>query len=69
MQYLPFDEISNDDTNAPTPVYNLRLFVTGVAITTAGATISSGWHDTLNAKFPFRRYTAKEFPGLKYVTK
>ena len=69
LQYLPFDEISNDSSNAPTPVYNLNLFVTGVAITTQGATISAGWHDTLNAKFPFRRYTAKEFPGLKYVTK
>lgn len=69
LQYLPFDEISNDDSNAPAPVYNLNLFVTGVAITTEGATISAGWHDTLNAKFPFKRYTAKEFPGLKYVTK
>ena len=54
--------------NAPEPAWHLRLFGTSAAITPKGATFSAGWHDTLNAKYPYRRYTAAEFPGLKYVS-
>lgn len=57
-----------DAENAPEPVWHLRLFGTSAAITPKGATFSAGWHDTLNAKYPYRRYTAAEFPGLKYVS-
>lgn len=57
-----------DAENAPAPVWHLRLFGTSAAITPKGATFSAGWHDTLNAKYPYRRYTAAEFPGLKYVS-
>lgn len=57
-----------DAESAPEPVWHLRLFGTSAAITPKGATFSAGWHDTLNAKYPYRRYTAAEFPGLKYVS-
>lgn len=57
-----------DAESAPEPVWHLRLFGTSAAITPKGATFSAGWHDTLNAKYPYRRYTAAQFPGLKYVS-
>ena len=57
-----------DAASAPEPVWHLRLFGTSAAITPKGATFSAGWHDTLNAKYPYRRYTAAQFPGLKYVS-
>lgn len=57
-----------DAAGAPAPVWHLRLFGTSAAITPKGATFSAGWHDTLNAKYPYRRYTAAQFPGLKYVS-
>lgn len=68
LQYPPFNEFDTAEDTAPVPIYNLRLFITTCAITTKGATFSAGWHDTLNAKFPYRRYTATDFPGLKYVS-
>ena len=68
LEYLPFDtsrEYGGD--TAVSPIYMLKLFVTSCQITTKGATITAGWHDTLNAKFPYKRYTAKQFKGLRYV--
>ena len=68
LEYLPFDtsrEYAGD--TAVSPIYTLKLFVTSCQITTKGATITAGWHDTLNAKFPYKRYTAKQFKGLRYV--
>ena len=66
LEYASHGGKSSED--APTPVWHLRLFGTSAAITPKGATFSAGWHDTLNAKYPYRRYTAAEFPGLKYVS-
>lgn len=57
-----------DAESAPEAAWHLRLFGTSAAITPKGATFSAGWHDTLNAKYPYRRYTAAQFPGLKYVS-
>ena len=68
LEYLPFDtsrEYAGD--TAVSPIYTLKLFVTSCQITIKGATITAGWHDTLNAKFPYKRYTAKQFKGLRYV--
>lgn len=68
LQYMPFDTTkSYTSDNAYSPIYELRLFVTACQITHKGATITAGWHDTLNAKFPYQRYTAKRFKGLRYV--
>lgn len=66
LEYASHGGKSSED--APEPVWHLRLFGTSAAITPKGATFSAGWHDTLNAKYPYRRYTAAEFPGLKYVS-
>lgn len=66
LEYASHGGKSSED--APAPVWHLRLFGTSAAITPKGATFSAGWHDTLNAKYPYRRYTAAEFPGLKYVS-
>ena len=68
LEYLPFDTSREyDGDTAVSPIYTLKLFVTSCQITTKGATITAGWHDTLNAKFPYKRYTAKQFKGLRYV--
>jgi hypothetical protein len=68
LEYLPFDTSREyDGSTAVSPIYTLKLFVTSCQITTKGATITAGWHDTLNAKFPYKRYTAKQFKGLRYV--
>ena len=68
LEYLPFDTSQEYDSDtAFSPIYSLTLFVTSCQVTTKGATITAGWHDTLNAKFPFKRYTAKQFKGLRYV--
>ena len=68
LEYLPFDTSREyDGDTAVSPIYTLKLFVTSCQITTKGATITAGWHDTLNAKFPYKRYTAKQFKGLCYV--
>ena len=68
LEYLPFDTSKEyDGDTAVSPIYTLKLFVTSCQITTKGATITAGWHDTLNAKFPYKRYTAKQFKGLRYV--
>ena len=68
LEYLPFDTSQEFDSDtAFSPIYSLTLFVTSCQVTTKGATITAGWHDTLNAKFPFKRYTAKQFKGLRYV--
>ena len=68
LEYLPFDTSREYDSDtAVSPIYTLKLFVTSCQITTKGATITAGWHDTLNAKFPYKRYTAKQFKGLRYV--
>ena len=68
LEYLPFDMSREyDGDTAVSPIYTLKLFVTSCQITTKGATITAGWHDTLNAKFPYKRYTAKQFKGLRYV--
>ena len=68
LEYLPFDTSGEyDGSTAVSPIYTLKLFVTSCQITTKGATITAGWHDTLNAKFPYKRYTAKQFKGLRYV--
>ena len=68
LEYLPFDTSADyDSTTAYKPSYSLTLFVTSCQVTPKGATITAGWHDTLNAKFPFKRYTAKQFKGLRYV--
>ena len=68
LEYLPFDTSREyDGDSAVSPIYTLKLFVTSCQITTKGATITAGWHDTLNAKFPYKRYTAKQFKGLRYV--
>ena len=68
LEYLPFDTSREYDCDtAVSPIYTLKLFVTSCQITTKGATITAGWHDTLNAKFPYKRYTAKQFKGLRYV--
>ena len=66
LEYASHGGKSSED--APEPVWHLRLFGTSAAITPKGATFSAGWHDTLNAKYPYRRYTAAQFPGLKYVS-
>lgn len=66
LEYASHGGKSSED--APEPVWHLRLFGTSAAITPKGATFSAGWHDTLNVKYPYRRYTAAEFPGLKYVS-
>jgi len=66
LEYASHGGKTSED--APEPVWHLRLFGTSAAITPKGATFSAGWHDTLNAKYPYRRYTAAEFPGLKYVS-
>lgn len=58
LEYLPGET---------TPVYHLTLAVTHAEITPKSATFSAGWHDCLNLKFPYRRYTAKHFKGLRYV--
>jgi hypothetical protein len=58
LEYLP------DETE---PIYHLTLSVTHAEITQKSATFSAGWHDCLNLKFPYRRYTAKHFKGLRYV--
>ena len=68
LEYLPFDtSVEYDSVTAYKPCYSLTLFVTSCQVTPKGATITAGWHDTLNAKFPFKRYTAKQFKGLRYV--
>ena len=68
LEYLPFDTSAEyDSVTAYKPCYSLTLFVTSCQVTPKGATITAGWHDTLNAKFPFKRYTAKQFKGLRYV--
>ena len=68
LEYLPFDTSREyDGDTAVSPIYTLKLFVTSCQITIKGATITAGWHDTLNAKFPYKRYTAKQFKGLRYV--
>ena len=68
LEYLPFDTSAEyDNVTAYKPCYSLTLFVTSCQVTPKGATITAGWHDTLNAKFPFKRYTAKQFKGLRYV--
>ena len=68
LEYLPFDTSAEyDSVTAYKPSYSLTLFVTSCQVTPKGATITAGWHDTLNAKFPFKRYTAKQFKGLRYV--
>ena len=68
LEYLPFDtSVEYDSVTAYKPSYSLTLFVTSCQVTPKGATITAGWHDTLNAKFPFKRYTAKQFKGLRYV--
>ena len=68
LEYLPFDTSTEyDSVTAYKPSYSLTLFVTSCQVTPKGATITAGWHDTLNAKFPFKRYTAKQFKGLRYV--
>lgn len=58
LEYLP---------EAQAPCYKLRLSVTQVSIELKKATITAGWHDTLNRKFPYMRYTAIKFPGLRYI--
>lgn len=58
LEYLP------EETE---PCYHLKLLVSHAEVTPKQATISAGWHDCLNLKFPFRRYTAKHFKGLRYV--
>ena len=68
LEYLPFDTSAEyDNVTAYKPCYSLTLFVTSCQVTPKGATITAGWHDTLNARFPFKRYTAKQFKGLRYV--
>ena len=59
LQYLP------DET---TPIYFLRLSVTNADITQKQAVFSAGWHDVLNRAWPKRRYTARKFKGLRYVS-
>lgn len=66
LEYASHGGESSED--APEAAWHLKLFGTSAAITPKGATFSAGWHDTLNAKYPYRRYTAAQFPGLKYVS-
>lgn len=59
LEYLP---------NETVPVYSLRLSITTADITPVKAQFSAGWHDTLNRKFPYLRYTASRFKGLRYAS-
>lgn len=59
LEYLPRET---------TPVYQLRLSVTNADITPTKAQFSAGWHDTLNRSFPYIRYTATKFKGLRYAS-
>ena len=58
LEYLPDED---------EPCYHLKLLVTHAEVTQRQATISAGWHDCLNAKYPRLKYTAKNFKGLRYV--
>lgn len=58
LEYLP---------GAKKPCYTLRLSITQIMVEIDKATVTAGWHDTLNRKFPYLRYTAIKFPGLRYV--
>lgn len=58
LEYLP---------GADEPCWSLRLSVTRVECGLRSAAVTAGWHDTLNRRFPYHRYTARRFPGLKYV--
>lgn len=59
LEYLPSET---------TPCYSLRLTVNHCDVTPTSASITAGWHDTLNRKFPYKRYTARHFKGLRYAS-
>ena len=59
LEYLPGET---------TPVYKLRLSMTSAEITPKQATFTAGWHDCLNRRFPYMKYSARHFKGLRYVS-